>query len=255
MMANRDGLFHGFPLDIGVAETGPNNLATVTVLFGLCEEKQANDWVNVAAEEMQITGYFYLETRDGQINEFTVKALREAFGWDGVDPFWFMDQAAGLAEKPVQLKLGWEEYEGKRRLKVQFLNPYGATGSPGITKADDTGRRAIANRLGSKLRAMSGGAQVKTPKPSGAPQMPKKPAAGGPPPKQSPQAGGTATLEGAWETLARECQERGLNEEQTTRTWFDVLDKLFPGREAETLTPAECYRLKTDGPGLIVIPF
>lgn len=192
MLANREGLFHGYPIEIGLDEQGNNKLACYSILFHIFEERLNNgEWADVAAEDMEITGWFYLETKDGQGNDFTINSLKAAFGWDGRDPFWLQDNAEQLAQLPVQMKLAFEEYDGNTRLKVQFLNPYGSIGG-GVSKADDTTRRNINNRLGSKLRARAGGTPAQAPKPEAKPKA-ETPAGLEPsPPSPAPQPSASA---------------------------------------------------------------
>ena len=88
MIPNREGLFHAYAVNIGVGETGPNKLATATILFALFEELQpGGEWADCSGENWDVTGYFYLEKKDGGANSITVDALRAAFNWDGRDAF------------------------------------------------------------------------------------------------------------------------------------------------------------------------
>ena len=140
MQPKREGLFHGYPAEIGIDETGPNNLATCIIRFDLYEELQASgEWADCADEKWEITRYFYLECRDGSLNEITLDSLKNSLGWDGRDPFWL--QETDLSEHAVQVKLGFEQYNDKTRLRVQYLNPHGSMGG-GISKADDTKKTA-----------------------------------------------------------------------------------------------------------------
>ena len=54
---------------------------------------------------------------------------------------------------------------GKTRLKVQYLNPYGA--SAGVRKADAAKMTSIRNRLGAKLRSAAGPAPPRARPPRG----------------------------------------------------------------------------------------
>ena len=63
MLANREGLFHAYPAEIGLDEQGNSKLACYTILFRIFEEKQNGEWIDVAGENMEITGWFYLETK------------------------------------------------------------------------------------------------------------------------------------------------------------------------------------------------
>ena len=241
MLPNREGLFHAYPVEVGVDETGPNNLATCIIKFQLFEELTGSEWRPCTDEDLDITGYFYLEKRDGALNSVALDALKAALGWDGRDPFWLQD--TDLAQHPVQVKLGYEEYNGKRRLKVQFLNPYGSSGG-GVTKADDDKRRSMSTRLGPKFRAMAGPAPAKTPAPATPPAPPTPP---------EPKAN-ESTLEEAWAAFAASDGAKKLDQEGLEKEWFRILADLFPGKQPDDLTPAEWAKMRDEGPGNIV-PF
>lgn len=152
MLPNREGRFKATILDHGVSETGPNNLATFVCQYKPVAELANGEWVDVD-EDFEISGYHYLEKRDGSINQVTVDSLKAAFGWDGRDPFWLQD--ADMSGVVVQIKLGFEDYNGKQRIKVQFVDAEDSTGGS-VPKSDDNSRRSLNNRLGSKFRALAG---------------------------------------------------------------------------------------------------
>ncbi|HET6441299.1 MAG TPA: hypothetical protein VFH53_02895, partial [Phycisphaerae bacterium] len=174
---------------------------------------------------------------------------------DGRDPFWLQDNAEALGEHPVQVKLGWEQYNGSTTLKVQFLNPYGSTGR-GVSRADNATRRNITNRLGSKLRASSGGTPSPAPKPAGRPSSP------GPAPQKaavatSPAAEpSTATMDEAWSTFCAAYEQAGPEGAPADREqqWFSAVSQLFPGKQPDELTPAQWATMRDEGPSKI-IPF
>ena len=273
MLPTREGLFNAYPAEIGIDETGPNNLATCIIRFDLYEELQPDgQWADCAGEKWEITGYFYLEKKDGSLNTLTLDALKAALGWDGRDPFWL--QETDLSEHPVQVKLGFEEYGGKTRIKVQYLNPFGSTGGGGVSKADDATRRTISNRLGSKLRAMSGPAQApaKPAKPAGPPKLPPAkpkaqptPAAPAPKPEPAPPAEPAApveqprdpeaaTMEEAWGEFCKHCPPPKWDQAAVEAEWFRIIAELFPGKQPDELTPAEWAAMRDQGPAQI-IPF
>jgi len=269
MLPTREGLFNAYPVEIGIDETGPNHLATCIVRFQLYEELQpTGEWADCAAEQWEITGYFYMEKKDGSLNIITIDALKAALGWDGRDPFWL--QETDLSDHPVQVKLGFEEYGGKTRIKVQFLNPFGSTGGGGVTKADDATRRTIANRLGPKLRAMSGPTQAPA-KPAGPPKKPsaKPKAQPTPPPTAAPKAEPSppaaedaeaprdpqaATLEEAWAEFCKHCPAEKWDQAAVEAEWFRILAELFPGKQPDELSAAEWAQMRDEGPARI-IPF
>ena len=256
MNPDREGLFHAYPADIGVDETGPNKLATVVIEFTLFEELVNGGWVDCSPEGLSILGYFYLEKKDGSVNTHSIDALKASLGWDGRDPFWLQEN--DLSQHPVQIKLGNEQYEGRQRLKVLFLNTYGASGQS-VPKGDDKVRHSIQTRLGGKLRAHAGGtpAPAPTPAPRAAQaSQPPKAAALPPkksaPPARSPQA--TATLEQAWEEFTRHCNGEKWTQEAIENEWFRIIAEMFPGKQPDELSGVEWAVMLAQGPGNI-IPF
>jgi len=160
------------------------------------------------------------------------------------------------------LKLAFEEYNGKTRLKVQYLNPYGSTGAGGVTKAEGAAKTAIRNRLGSKLRALAGPAQPAQAKPPASPKLPpakpKAPPTSAPPsvpastPK--PQANGEATMEQAWEEFVKHCPPEKWDREAIEKEWFRIIAELFPGKQPDELSGAEWAVMRDEGPARI-LPF
>jgi hypothetical protein len=267
MLPNREGLFNAHPVQIGIDETGPNKLATCIINFKLYEELQpSGEWADCAGDNFDITGYFYLEKKDGALNSGTIDSLKDALGWDGRDPFWL--QETDLSQHPVQVKLALEEYGGKTRMKVQYLNPFGSTGGGGVSKADDATRKSIANRLGSKLRATAGPAQapvkaagkptagttapVKLP-PAKPKAQPAAPPAAAPTPVEAPADPQASDMNGAWSAFCAAYESMGPKgtPEDRERQWFTILSKLFPGRQPRELSPVEWGVMRDQGPGEI----
>jgi hypothetical protein len=239
MLPNREGRFKANIIEHGVAETGPSNLATFVCKFGLIQELANGDWVPVD-ESLDITGYFYLEKKDGSINTITVDALKEAFGWDGRDPLWLQDTDFVSSGLLVQVKLGYELYNGRQRLKVQFVDAENAAPA-GVAKADDNTRRSLSTRLGSKLRALAGGTPVSPPKPANAPRP--APVSGRPGPKVAPKSvpkelAAPSTMNDVWAQFSKAVPEH-FSQEQTEAEWFRILGELLPGKNAQALTPDE----------------
>lgn len=239
-LPDRAGRFHAIATEIGVDETGPNSLATATILYRISEELCSDGkWYDVSAEALEITGYHYLEKTDGALNERTITDLKAAFGWDGADPFWLEDNAEALRQRPVQIVLGFEEYDGRRRIRVQWLNPYGSSGSGGVSHADAAKRQAMTNKLGSQFRALSGAA-VPAPSPTGRPTLPAKaPPAVTPPTPVSPAGRpDESSLDDAWAAYSSAAPAEW---DQQTReaNWFQLLGETIPGKQPNDFTPAE----------------
>jgi hypothetical protein len=246
MLPNREGRFKANILEHGVAETGPNKLATLVCRFQLAQELINGEWEPVD-EDFDITGYFYLEKRDGTLNTVTIDSLKSAFGWDGRDPFWLQD--SDFDGHFVQVKLAFETYDNKTRLKVQYVDAENATPT-GVPQADDAARRSIGTRLGSKFRANAGGTPAPAPKPNtgSRPTPPKpKPAATPSAPQAAPApAAQGLTMQQVWEAFVKASPE-GYSAEQVEDEWFRRLGEVFPDRQPEQLTPQEWARFAAEG--------
>lgn len=253
MIPTREGLFNAYPVNIGVDETGPNKLTTCTISFRLYEELQpSGEWADCSDQKLEITGYFYLEKKDGSLNTITIDALKAALGWDGRDPFWLQDN--DLSGQPVQVKLALEEYNGKTRLKVQYLNPFGSTGTGGVAKADGAAKTTIRNRMGPKLRALAGPAQPAT-APASPPKLPPaKPKASAAPAPAAPAA--ECDMQTAWEAFRTAYEGLGSKgtPEDCEQQWFSILAALFPSLQPDQLSPQQWARVRDESPSRI-IPF
>lgn len=247
MLPDRDGRFKAAVGERGVGESGQNNLATFACEFRLLEELVNGEWLSVD-QDLEITGYFFLEKKDGSLNTAQIDALKRAFGWDGRDPFWLQD--ADMGDRIVQVKLAYEEYEGKQKIKVKYIDSEDATGG-GVRKADDQVRKSMGTRLGSKFRALAGGTPAPAPKPGGKPTAPAAKSA--PPSSQPPAAPKGASVEQAWEVFAAACSPE-WTQAQLDAEWFRILGELFPGKKPEQLTPVQWGVMVTEGPKKIV-PF
>lgn len=169
-LPDREGRFIARPVEWSVSEQGENNLATFIVKFETVQwfDDRDQTWYDVPGE---IVGYFYMEKKDGTANERTIKSIREAFGWDGIDLNALHNNDWSTTE--VQLTLENETWQGKTRLKVKWLNPRDYAGGQFERAAPET-VKAIGSRLGAKLRAL-GGAPVGSTAPAGKPKAPPPP--------------------------------------------------------------------------------
>jgi len=254
-MANRAGRFRAQIIDKGVSETGPNNLATFIPRFFLTEEWNGSEWVDIGREGLEITGYVYIEKKDGSLNTRAIENLKSAFGWDGRDIMWLQESAL----PDCQVTCEFETYNGQERLKVQWINPYDSTGSgEAIPKADDNTRKRLANRLGAKLRATAGGSPAA--KPTGKPQPRAStalpPPAAAPPRKIPPPSAAEkqiATEADAWTAFTAHEGAQGLDGETLGRLWFETIEKVVgQSSDLAAITPGQWNTIAQTGPS---IPF
>ncbi len=230
----KDGRYKAKLIEGGIAETGQNKLCTFNARFRLEQAHDGQDWKPCEAEE--IMGCFYLEKKDGGLNDRAIESLCESFGWDGRDPFWLQD--TDLTERTVQLTIASETYDKKTRPRVKWINNENAE-PVGVQRATGSARSAIANRLSSKFRAHAGG----TPRPAATPTAPKPT-----PPKQN-----GVTMESAWAAFVAACPEK-FTDGDREREWFRILADMYGDRDPKTLTGAEWGRFVGEAPGKIT-PF
>ncbi len=196
----------------------------------------------------EVNGFQCIIGKTGIPNEIGIKALREAWPlWDGADPFWFQD-IKNLAGVKVSIVLDFEEYDGKTRLKVKYINNPDRPQS-GLPKSMD--RASFMQRHGARMRAAAGGVVVKAP---GAPGTPGTPgtlrtlgAPGSRPALRSPvvrpPAVGSATLQEAWDSL---CAQRGGVDENTINAeWTETVDRVTGGKNQDQITPQEWFTIKS----------
>ena len=236
MIPDTEGRYLAWTLERGVGDTGPNELATFMATFQLAQVRDAaGNWTDLPQEPVQtISSYFYLEKKDGDPNEFAINKLREAYGWDGQDPFWLQD-----AELPddhlVQLTLAYEnDQQGRPRMRVQFIDAADATGFGVKRTEDDAAKQALRNKMVPKLGAVAGGATpAKTP-PGG---RPTPPATGkkGAPRRRSAPAEKPWTEERAWGHLVQLATTAGKDKQaEQEAIWFEVLGSVGPDADQFT---------------------
>ena len=122
--------------------------------------------------EMQIEGgpvlksFHTLAKADGTLMTRTIDNLKAWSGWDGTDPFWFVDNdLTGCAvEVVIENQPGMND-PSRLFPSVKWVNPPGGGGG-GMAESGD--RRTILAKYGGKLRANSGG----VPTAARAPQRP-----------------------------------------------------------------------------------
>ncbi|OQB85181.1 MAG: hypothetical protein BWX88_02020 [Planctomycetes bacterium ADurb.Bin126] len=277
MLPTSEGLYNAYPVEIGIADTGPNKLATCVIRFRLFEEQQSDGkWRACGDENLEIVGYFYLERKDGSLNPISFSMLKDSLNCSEQDVLRL--QEVDLSNHPVQVKLGYHEHNGKTRLKVDFLNPHGSTGGIGVAKGDEPTRKSISDRLAPQLRAEFGSAQV-APKASSKPSIatatstavplklppakPKAPPMSPPPSPQgpeqvqapaAPQADPKGAMpEEAWDEFCRRCPP-GWDQAAVEKEWYRIIADLFPAKQPEQLTPGDWAVMRDQGPGKI-IPF
>ena len=225
MKLSREGKFKAVVLDMGISQTGPNELVTVTVEYGIAAELRNGQWEDVLDENFQIIGYHYIEKRDGTPNEATIRQLKAALGWDGVDFDWFHN--TDLRAKTVQITCEESEYNGKSSIKVIWLAEENDDGGGGVKKGNTS---ALKAKLGAALRSLSGA-------PAPAPKPPPPPAVGTrkAPPTRKPAAPTPCTEAEAFEAFVAQWPANA-SEDQVNAQWSSLVTKIAGADEP---TPAQ----------------
>lgn len=147
MKLDREGRFLGLAIEREWTQS-ENGVAGIAFKFRCDYEWDGNGWVGLE-EQPTIDYYKYVEKRDGTLNVKGVEAMEKAFGMP------LLDVVDGAAPDYVALTCNYEEYDGKRRLRVQWINHKDDAGGGGLQKADDATADAIRERLRPRLRAIA----------------------------------------------------------------------------------------------------
>jgi len=210
--------------------------------------------------EMIESGYTLKHTvtlvkADGTIQTKTTDTLKAVYGWDGLDPFWLMDNSVdGGPMRSVEFEIVGGPETGDRGgvyFKSKWLNPLG--GAMRTPVAAD--RRSVLAKYGTKFQALAntGGqkSEVRGQQPEvrgqrsevggqsvAVPPIPKARAAT--PPPGAP----TATMEEAWAALNE--AQTGKPAEAVEKLWFDTIARVFPNKSNTDLKPHEWGKLKAE---------
>jgi hypothetical protein len=179
--------------------------------------------IEIEVEGEMLRNYTAIATEKDGINTRNVERLKAVFGWDGVDPFWFMDHGAEYAEREVAATIEMRPSRDGERLfpGIKYLDPPGSGAGGGDLPA--AGNRAgLLAKYGSKFRAVAGGTPAKTAPPPAKPPMPSKPE------RASDQM----------ECWTKYCEKGG-----SEANWFKTLAEAVPGVDQGDLTPEKWGRV------------
>jgi len=150
-LLNQPGTFKAMPMGWDISKKDDSKSVAMVIQFHILEalgdDNQWQDWREYQPQE--ITGYFYVVKKDGNINTVQVEQLAKAIGWNGDISLGTLRN--GPPEKACQIVVEWEEYNGKDRLKIKWINPEDYT--PGLKQSDDSTVQNVAAVYGSQLRA------------------------------------------------------------------------------------------------------
>jgi hypothetical protein len=190
------------------------------------------------------SGYTFKHTvtlvkADGTIQTKTTDTLKAVFDWDGLDPFWLMDNSVdGGPMRSVEFEIvGGPETgdKGGVYFKSKWLNPLGG----GMRTPVAADRRSVLAKYGTKFQALAGVAPARP-----APAAPKAPPVPKAAPTAPPPGAATATMEEAWAALNE--AQTGKPAEAIEKLWFDTIARLFPNKSNTDLKPHEWGKLKAE---------
>jgi hypothetical protein len=190
---------------------------------------------------------FTLINKTGEPMTKTVDNLKDVFGWDGQDPYWFSE--ADLKDVAFDIVGEHETYTPKTPtdenpdcndttvFNSKWINKPGASGVKMPEMAD---RKEIMAKFGAKFRAMAGvkstpakkaepaKAAAPTPAKASAP-APKKPA-----PKSADASAPSCTMDDAYSAIYTALNAAGKTEDEINEAWYARMEELFPAKAGET---------------------
>lgn len=218
MLPESKGNYQARPMKwkVGTSKGGAVEFA---VEFNCFNFWNGESWQSV---DYDITGYFYLVTKDGKINDTTVKQVKEVFGWN---PSNGVNWLATAGEFPdCQIFVDFESYEGKPQAKVKWLNPLNREPNNGIGASDPQEVSSIDAKYGHLFRA------------SGGPAAPK--------PAAKPANQTTPGKRAAWEKFSKSFAD--LPRDARDNEWKSAVKDYRPGKPDALWTDAEWLQFAAD---------
>jgi hypothetical protein len=189
-------------------------------------------------EQTGIIAYLYFVSKNGEILTKTIDRLKEVFGWDGQDFFWFED--TDISGIQFDITVENEEYNGKVSPKVKWINKVGDGPSGALGQSAD--RRAILAKYGMQLRALNGGKPATKQTTTTQPPRYAQPQTSTLPKTFSP-----ATMEEVWQLLCQKGHDAGKSQDDCTAAWQTIISRIgdqssmTPEQWGEAMSYAETY--------------
>lgn len=169
---DRAGNFRVSIMDYGLVEEQSGAIA-ISIQVKLLEiwDSDASEWKGWGEYNMEANGKIYVIKKDGSVNKGQAEALMKFAGWDGL-----FDTIANHQWDctPFSCNVEEDEYEGKIRFKIGFVNDYNRTpGAFNNVTADKA--KELQSRFGSSLRALAGTVKRSATPTNGMPAPPPPP--------------------------------------------------------------------------------
>lgn len=172
------GTYRGLVVDKGISKTTNGHIQLVAQLVATeCYDFETGEWIEDWQQYdeqygSEITGYLMLFSKDASKEAFqTAKQLQKAWGWDGVS----LSELEQLEPGPFQFRVIEDEYDGKKRLKVAWIDSYDAVPGGIIQKLDESELKKLDAQYANALRKLSGGPKPKSVPKAEKPAMPEVP--------------------------------------------------------------------------------
>lgn len=222
----QEGVYLAQTTELIVNKFGKNKLLGVQISFAITQMLAPDGVFKPLLAKTGITQIFFMEQRDGNLNDYTIESIKEALGWDGDDLF----AIERLTDITVRLTLQNETYkksngQDQTDLKVRYMNHRDSTGGMSATRASESERNAIAQEFANRLKK----------------RQPAKAFMGLPEDQADPQE--ALALQDIWSGFAADCADANMPSEQIEQS-FKSLCKLLFGTYSTTLTKSQLRKLK-----------
>lgn len=130
---------------------------------------ETEEWEDWRQYDMEVEGLLFVYGKGGKPNQTQITALHSHAGWDGT---YTSISAETWKPSPCQFSVEEDEYKGKVRYRIAWLNAYdgpvgGSTKPLPLDKA-----KALDAQHGGSVRAIIGNAKRNATAPTGKPQSP-----------------------------------------------------------------------------------
>lgn len=176
---DREGVFRGTISAYGLKEMESGAVA-VAIKVTLSQMWTGNEWCDWAQYEMEAEGDIWIVKKVGSINQAAAESLINYAGWDGsllsiLEETW--------QPKPCAVVVKREDYEGKTRYKVSFVNDHERTPG-GMSNVSAEKAKELNTRFGAQFRALAGNKARNGASAGGRPTPPPVHSKPAPPPSQ-----------------------------------------------------------------------
>ncbi len=225
-----------------MANIQPGTYAAHPDCFAVCESQKGNLMVVTRflldGTDVTLNNYSVVAYPDGTLATKSIDSLKEWSGWDGADPYWFMDHSQELLSIPVEVVVENHTYPGNdgqqhTGSRIKWVNKPNASRNSMPVTAD---RSKIMAKFGARFRANASTGKAFVPGKSpaaAAPAAPKpaaaKPAASTPPaPPASPSTLPHHNATDCWNHFLEKVEPLKLGDTDRNNKWFALCDSVNP---------------------------